>query len=237
MRAATTRQAPDLALTVTILLTFVTGIVDAVGFLALDRVFTGNMTGNIVILGMGVAGADDLPVFGPAVALAAFTAAAWIAGLVLRRPRAENPPGWHHRVTVLLGLGALALTALTAIAVVVGDRPPAPVAAAMAAATAATMGSQAVVARALAVTDMTTVVVTSTLAGLAGETWTRRDGSPLLNRRLGAIVVIFAGALVGALLLRVHMAAPFAVAAALTAAVTWVGHRRLLPRPLDAVPA
>ena len=68
-----------LALVATMSLTFVTGVVDAVGFLALDRVFTGNMTGNIVILGMGVAGADELPVLGPAVALVAFTAAAWVA--------------------------------------------------------------------------------------------------------------------------------------------------------------
>jgi hypothetical protein len=47
-----------------IALTVVTGVVDAVGFRGLDRVFTGNMTGNIVILGMGVAGADELPVLG-----------------------------------------------------------------------------------------------------------------------------------------------------------------------------
>ena len=38
-------------------LTFVTGLLDAVGYLGLDRVFTGNMTGNVVILGMGLAGA------------------------------------------------------------------------------------------------------------------------------------------------------------------------------------
>jgi len=59
-----TNRTHQIALAATIILTFVTGIVDAVGFLALDRVFTGNMTGNIVILGMGVAGADDLPVLG-----------------------------------------------------------------------------------------------------------------------------------------------------------------------------
>lgn len=72
-------QRPDrtrLALVAMLILTFVTGVVDAVGFLGLDRVFTGNMTGNIVILGMGVAGADELPVFGPAVALVGFTAGA-----------------------------------------------------------------------------------------------------------------------------------------------------------------
>ena len=110
-----------LALTATMSLTFVTGVVDAVGFLALDRVFTGNMTGNIVILGMGVAGADELPVLGPAVALVAFTAAAWVAGMVLRKPRSLDPPGWHHRVTVLLSLGALALTVLTVVAAFTGS--------------------------------------------------------------------------------------------------------------------
>lgn len=225
------------ALTLTITLTFVTGIVDAVGFLALDRVFTGNMTGNIVILGMGVAGADDLPVLGPAIALAAFTVAAWFAGLALRKARAANGPGWHDRVTLLLTLGALALAVLTMVAIWAGDEPATAVEISMAAATAAVMGSQAVVARAVAVADMTTVVVTSTLASLAGETWTRGGRGVLFNRRLGAIVVIFAGALAGALLLRLHLAVPFGLATALTATVAWLGHRRLSPRALDTAAA
>ena len=42
-------------------LTFGTGIVDAVGYLGLDRVFTGNMTGNVVILGMALVGAREAP--------------------------------------------------------------------------------------------------------------------------------------------------------------------------------
>ncbi|CAN5135013.1 YoaK family protein [soil metagenome] len=229
-----TSRTHQIALAATVILTFVTGIVDAVGFLALDRVFTGNMTGNIVILGMGVAGADDLPVLGPAIALAAFTAAAFAAGLVLRKPRAANPPGWHDRVTVLLALGAIALTALTFAAVRVGDHPAPAVAIVMAAVTAAVMGSQAVVARTVAVADMTTVVVTSTLASLAGETWTRGGKGAVFNRRLGAIVVIFAGALVGALLLKLHIAVPFGLAAVLTAVVAWLGHLRLSPRALAA---
>lgn len=222
------------ALFLTIALTFVTGVVDAVGFLALDRVFTGNMTGNIVILGMGVAGADDLPVLGPAIALAAFTAAAWVAGLALRKPRAARGTGWHHTVTVLLTLGAVTLTALTVVAAVVGDDSAPVVEIVMAAVTAAVMGSQAVVARAVGVADMTTVVVTSTLASLAGETWTKGGRGVLLNRRLGAIVMIFAGALAGALLLKVHIAVPFGLAAGITAVVAWQGHRVLSPRATAA---
>ncbi|CAA0117333.1 Uncharacterised protein [Mycolicibacterium vanbaalenii] len=203
-------------------LTFVTGVVDAVGFLGLDRVFTGNMTGNIVILGMGVAGADDLPVLGPAIALAGFTAAAWVAGLVLR----GMPPGWQVRITTLLGIGGLVLAGL-AIAALADPLPGAQGQIVFATATAAVMGQQAMVARALAVRDMTTVVVTSTLAGLAGETWVQGYPGALFNRRLVAIVVIFLGAVAGALLLKVHLAVPLALASAVTFAVVLVGHRTL----------
>ncbi|CAN5474238.1 hypothetical protein BH09ACT7_BH09ACT7_54570 [soil metagenome] len=211
-----------------IVLTFVTGIVDAVGYLGLDRVFTGNMTGNIVILGMGIAGADSLPVLGPAVALVAFTAGAFGAGFALRRRHsAPLPARWHDGITVLLALGAVVLLALTVVALVVGDRPTAMVQVVMAAATAAVMGQQAVVARALAVTDMTTVVVTSTLASLAGETWVRGTPGSVVNRRAGAIAVIFIGAATGALLVRIHLAVPFGLAAAATVVVVVLGHLRL----------
>ncbi|MDO3401476.1 YoaK family protein [Mycolicibacterium neoaurum] len=214
-----------LALIATIVLTYVTGIVDAVGFLALDRVFTGNMTGNIVILGMGVAGADDLPVLGPAIALGAFTAAAFLAGLVLR----ASQKGWQHRVTVLLTVGAVTLAALSVLAGLDDHSGPVlPIV--MAATTAAVMGSQAMVARTVAVADMTTVVVTSTLASLAGETWTTPGSGVLWNRRFAAIATIFAGAVTGALLLRWHIAAPFALSAALTGAVALIGHLRLVRR-------
>jgi uncharacterized membrane protein YoaK (UPF0700 family) len=219
---------PRLALAAMVTLTFVTGVVDAVGFLALDRVFTGNMTGNIVILGMGVAGADDLPVLGPAVALAGFTAGAFVAGLVLRqRHKAVPRPGWDIRITMLLTAGAAVLVALTIVAVVTSDAVSPPLQVAMATATAAVMGQQAMVARALAVKDMTTVVVTSTLASLAGETWVDRRSGAITNRRLGAIGIIFLGAIAGALLLRIHIAVPFGLAAGVTVLVVLAGHLRL----------
>ncbi|BBY17526.1 YoaK family protein [Mycolicibacterium litorale] len=212
-----TPSEPRLLLAATMALTFVTGVVDAVGYLGLDRVFTGNMTGNIVILGMGVAGADELPVLGPAVALAAFTAGAFGAGIALRFATASGRQGGVVMLLLLGGAGAL--VALTVGAVAVGDDPAALTQVVMAAATAAVMGQQAMVARALAVKDMTTVVVTSTLASLAGETWATAAPGRLVNRRAGAILVIFAGAVAGALLLRVHLAVPFGLAAVLTVAV------------------
>jgi uncharacterized membrane protein YoaK (UPF0700 family) len=44
------------------LLTLVTGLVDAACYLGLGRVFTANMTGNVVLLAFGAAGAQGLPV-------------------------------------------------------------------------------------------------------------------------------------------------------------------------------
>ncbi len=43
-----------------LILTFSTGLIDAVSFLGLGHVFTANMTGNIVFLGFAVAGTPGL---------------------------------------------------------------------------------------------------------------------------------------------------------------------------------
>ena len=51
------------------MLTFTTGLVDAVSYLGIGHVFTANMTGNIVFLGFGIAGSGGLPVIAPLVSL------------------------------------------------------------------------------------------------------------------------------------------------------------------------
>ena len=51
------RRSINHPLTRTLLvLTFTTGLVDGVSYLGLGHVFTANMTGNIVLLGFGIAG-------------------------------------------------------------------------------------------------------------------------------------------------------------------------------------
>jgi uncharacterized membrane protein YoaK (UPF0700 family) len=206
-------------------LTFSTGVVDAVGFLGLDRVFTGNMTGNVVILGMGLAGAEDLPVVGPVVALAGFMAGALVAGRALR----GAPGGWGTRSSVLLLLVALLLAGCAVAAAGPADAAGGAVLG-LTGALGAAMGLQAQTARHLAVKDVTTVVVTSTITGLAADSWLGgRVGQPWA-RRAGAVVLIGAGAAAGALLLRVDVAAGIALSAGLTAVVAVLGHRR---RPRD----
>jgi len=202
-------------------LTFVTGVVDAVGYLGLDKVFTGNMTGNIVILAMGLAGGNGLPVLGPLLALFSFAGGALLAGVVLR----GREPGWCGRMTALLTAGAVLLALLAVTLSVAGGRPGHTLAVVTACLIAAQMGSQACVARKLGVRDMTTVVVTSTLTSFAGESLLLRGPGRVWNRRAGAIALIFAGAGVGAALVHLHMAIAIALGSLLTLAVGVLGHR------------
>ena len=97
MRARLSAHPERLHLLLMMALTFSTGIIDAVGYLGLDRVFTGNMTGNVVILGMALLGADGLPIVGPTVALGGFVLGAIVAGRTLR----TVPSGWASRSTSL----------------------------------------------------------------------------------------------------------------------------------------
>lgn len=203
-----------------LVLTFVTGLLDAVGYLALDRVFTGNMTGNVVILGMGMAGEDELPVAGPLVALCAYVAGAAVVGRLLQRRQG----GWRPVVTAVFATNAVVLAGVATVLTVVRVSGGAPVGIGIAATLAALMGAQAATARMLAVADITTVVVTSTLTAYASETLFGPGLLWLTHRRLWVIVVIIAGAFCGASLLRLDAGYPVYLGALATAAVAVAGH-------------
>jgi uncharacterized membrane protein YoaK (UPF0700 family) len=68
-----------------VLLTVVTGIVDAVAYLKLGHVFVANMTGNVVFLGFAAAGANGLSVTGSLLALACFLPGGVAAARLARR--------------------------------------------------------------------------------------------------------------------------------------------------------
>src|SRR3954471_19502379 len=72
-------------------LTFTTGLVDAVSYLGLGRVFAANMTGNIVLLGFGIAGGSGLPVVAPLVSLGSFLVGAAGGGVLARRLGDRHP--------------------------------------------------------------------------------------------------------------------------------------------------
>lgn len=200
-------------------LTFTTGIVDAVGYLGLDRVFTGNMTGNVVILGMALAGGTGLPILGPLIALAAFMAGAAVGGRVLK----SDAHAWTARHTWLFaGVGVVVLGA--ALPAVLVDSPSRSLQYAVTAALGLAMGCQAATARHIAVKDVTTVVVTSTITGLASDSVLGRGEGQPWRRRAAAIALIALGALTGAALLKVHIGWALLLAGAIIGAVAILGH-------------
>ncbi|WP_423921646.1 YoaK family protein [Frigoribacterium sp. 2-23] len=201
-------------------LTFTTGIIDAVGYLGLDRVFTANMTGNVVILGMALTGADGLPIVGPVVALAAFMFGAALGGGLLRRART----GWSGLSTTVFSVTGGLLFALGLSCFVVVPVENTPWAYTITGLLGAAMGLQAAAARRIAVADVTTVVVTSTIVGLASESKIAGGTGKNFPRRVLAVALILVGAGVGALLLQVHIGVGMGVAGGLTLLVALVGH-------------
>src|SRR5260370_11428081 len=70
-----------------LVMTVVTGTVDAVSILRLGHVFVANMPGNVVFLGFALAGSSGFSVSASLVALAAFLGGAAVGGRTLRSQR------------------------------------------------------------------------------------------------------------------------------------------------------
>lgn len=214
------RDQAKLHLGLMLVLTFSTGVVDAIGYLGLDKVFTANMTGNVVILAMGLTGQEGLPIVGPVIALAGFVVGAMAAGRLLR----GVPKGWHPRDTwVLAAVAALLLVALVPTAFITSTPAVPALGYPVTALLAVAMGMQAGAARHIAVLDVTTVVITSTLAALAFDSRLGRHTGQTWFRRLAAVTLLALGALAGAALLLVAFWLGLALAALLLVAVALLG--------------
>nr|WP_235493422.1 YoaK family protein [Leifsonia sp. Leaf336] len=212
-------DADRLHLALMLALTFSTGVVDAVGYLGLDRVFTGNMTGNVVLLGMALTGTTNLPIVRPLLALGFFLAGAVVSSRIVKRD-----DGWSGRVTGTLWLIAGLLTAIAAVLAFALHLDPELVGTIATSALGFAMGMQAALARRVKVADVTTVVVTSTLTGLAADSRLAGGTGSMWVRRALAVVLISAGAAAGALALLVHVSLGVLVAAAITIVVASLGH-------------
>src|SRR2546421_6510567 len=68
-----------------LVLTVLTGVVDAVSILSLGRVFVANMTGNVVFVGFALAGAPGFSLAASLSALGAFLVGAAIGGVAVDR--------------------------------------------------------------------------------------------------------------------------------------------------------
>jgi uncharacterized membrane protein YoaK (UPF0700 family) len=198
-------------------LTFVTGLVDAGSYVAMGHVFTANMTGNIVFLGFAFGGVPGLSIARSATALGFALAGGLLAGtldsLLEKRPRNIWLAAAFAIETLLL-FGAMTVswcfepregphisTALYAIIAL----------------TALGMGVRNGTVRRLAVPDLTTTVLTLTIAALAFDFSLTPGNNPRWRRRVGSVLMMFSGAYVGVQLLKHSLALLLGASAVLSA--------------------
>jgi uncharacterized membrane protein YoaK (UPF0700 family) len=226
-----------------LILTLITGLVDAVSILALGRVFVANMTGNIVFAGFAITGAPGFSLSASLFALAGFLAGAAVGGAMTTR--AGHDRALHLRAATVTELALVA--AALVIAAVSGDAavshgtlditsgPPfsAGVADALAFLLAVAMGIQNSMARKLAIPDLTTTVLTMTLTGIGADIRAGRRARATLARRLLIVGTMLVGGILGAwLVLNVSAVSALALAAGLLAITAATATRAAL-HPAD----
>ena len=192
-------------------LTFSTGLVDAVSYLGLGKVFSANMTGNVVLLGFGIAGGYALPIVAPVVSLMAFLAGAVIGGRMAQSisDRHRLHVGTALAVEVILLVAAALMTGLATV------RPYSGAGDTVIGLLALAMGLRNATVRRIGVPDLSTTVLTLTLTGLAADLRQLRTNPSAPSRRLLAVLAMLTGALSGALLLKTAPEWVLALAAAL----------------------
>ena len=206
---------------VLVTLTVVTGLVDAVSYLALGHVFVANMTGNVVFLGFAVAGAPGLSAPAALAALAAFLVGAVAGGRIAIRSGEHR--GRQLRSAMTVAVASVLLAVL--LAAILGQPVPQDARYALIVPLAIAMGIQNATARRLAVPDLTTTVLTLTLTGIAADSRLAGGTGGHPARRLIAVTAMFTGALLGALLVtHVDLVLPLSIAAALIAICALAAH-------------
>jgi uncharacterized membrane protein YoaK (UPF0700 family) len=202
-------------------LTVVTGLVDAVSYLRLGRVFVANMTGNVVFLGFSVDRHSGLSPVASLIAICGFLIGAFIGGR-MATGLSSRPCQW---LASAIGAEAalLAIVAILAILTIPrvlpfsgrGDYATVVV-------LAVALGLQNSTVRHFAVPDLTTTVLSLTLTGLAADSTLVGGAGSRPHRRLGSVAAMLAGATIGAGLLQASPSGVIGLAAALAAGVAVV---------------
>lgn len=194
---------------VLLILTVVSGLIDAVSYLGLGRVFTANMTGNVVVLGFAAAGAPGFSVPHTATSLGCFLLGAVTGGRLAARV-GKGPRRTWTRLTLAAEAVLVALSAAVAFA-----WPHATgTVYALIALTGYAMGLRNATVRKLGIADLTTTVLTMTLTGLASESRLGDATGHRSPRRTASVIAMLVGACLGAWLVLHHcLGIPLLIAA------------------------
>ncbi|MFZ0829794.1 MAG: YoaK family protein [Thermoplasmata archaeon] len=213
-------------------MTFASGSVDVVSYLGLGRIFTANMTGNIIFLALAIGQRDLSIALNSVIALAGFSVGAIFAGRVLGHVKPAT--GWPPRVTALL-YGHFACMAAFSVGWVIQSGYPAGAGLYLLIALSSYgMGLQNAVARHLAVPGLSTTVVTMALTGFMMDLPALGITGPGQRRALFAVIFLFSGAAVGGTLVVFARVTPPILTAAILGAVAVAATVRFGGRPASA---
>ena len=171
-----------------------TGAIDAVSYLALDRVFTGNMTGNVLFIGFALVGVAGIPLLNNVIALLGFISGSIISGRLIGH---KHPKGLPAVSAWTLAAGAAIAIALAGVWLAVVDLPEWGLLV-VTFVLANVMGAQVSAVKPIGNSDVTTIVVTNTVANLARESRLGGGSGQRWLPRLLAIVAMGLGAAIGA---------------------------------------
>lgn len=199
-----------LTVTALLLLTFATGLADAVSVLVLGHVFVANMTGNVIFLGFWFAPHSTVDLTAAVLAFPTFVAGTILGGRLMRHFGARTRP-W---LSTALGIEVVLLVALSILAgtgvchyhdntklVLIGGM-------------AIAFGVQHSTARQFGIPELTTTVLTSTIVGLGVDSRLAGGTGSREKLRYSVVFTMFCGAVLGATLTRAVVAPVLALAAA-----------------------
>lgn len=182
-----------------LLLSVTTGLVDAISVLGLGKVFTANMTGNVVFLGFAASGAPGFKIAPYVFAIASFMVGA-LAGGRVGKHHAGSPLRRWLLIAASIEAVLLWIAAGVAIGFDVASQTPDTSVYIIIALTGVAMGFRNATIRQLKVPDLTTTVLTLTITGLAADSSIAGGANPNWVRRIGSVAAIFLGAAIGAYL-------------------------------------
>ncbi|WP_227371008.1 YoaK family protein [Mycobacterium fragae] len=196
-----------------LLLTFATGLVDAISVLVLGHVFVANMTGNVIFLGFWFVPGAGVDLTAAIVAFIGFLVGTVVGGRLARHLRQQTrrwltvslgiEVGMLAVLSILAGTGVLSYHANTKLILIAG--------------LALTFGVQNATARQFGIQELSTTVLTSTVVGIGVDSRLAGGTGEREKLRYSVIFAMCGGAIFGATLSRVTVAPVIALAAAVVA--------------------
>lgn len=200
-------------MTALLLLTFTTGLIDAVSVLVLGHVFVANMTGNVIFLGFWFVPHSGVDLTAAIVAFAGFITGTIVGGRLSRHLDSDV----RRWLTTALGLevAILGVLAILAGAGVLDYRDNTKLF--LIAGLAVAFGSQNAAARQFGIQELSTTVLTSTIVGIGFDSRLAGGSGEREKLRYGVVLTMLAGAGVGATLTRFTVAPIIGLAALIVA--------------------